>query len=386
MNSAENHNRIAVTGLAWHTALGDQLAPVWAQLLAGRTGLAPVPSDYPLRNELAAALPTRDAPEPPKYKIRRITRSCVEAAARDAGLDLQAESSSCFIVVGTSFGARLDDEQASCEPLDQWVQEALSGLAVTPVSLSTACSSAADAILIGAQLLRAGVARRCICGGADILGESKRLAHSALGTMSPTLLRSFDQRHDGTLLGEGSGFVVLERVGERGGAVPYVLLRGCGSANDAAGLTAPAEQGEGIRLAIQRSLQDAKLDTSRVGLINAHGSGTFTNDRVESKAYRAIFHASQPTVFATKGAFGHSLGATGALEAIALILALAQREVPPIHALEQPLQALGLPVPVGGRPLATQADIGLSLTIGFGGFNTSLVFERTEHHDRRLHA
>ncbi len=104
------------------------------------------------------------------------------------------------------------------------------------MALSTACSSGSDAILLGAELLRAGEARCCICGGVDVLTWSKRIGHSTLGTMSPTMLRAFDERHDGTLLGEGAAFVVLENV-ESASQPGMAILRGCGSANDATGMT-----------------------------------------------------------------------------------------------------------------------------------------------------
>jgi 3-oxoacyl-[acyl-carrier-protein] synthase II len=114
---------------------------------------------------------------------------------------------------------------------------------------------------------------------------------------------------------------------------------------------------------------------SAIGLINAHGSGTVMNDTTETNAFKALFTGdSGPLVFATKGNFGHTLGATGAIEAIALILALREGRVPPIHGLEQPLPEFSLPLAIS-QPVSCAARAGLSLTLGFGGFDTSLVFE-----------
>jgi 3-oxoacyl-[acyl-carrier-protein] synthase II len=247
------------------------------------------------------------------------------------------------------------------------------GAAAAPIAVSTACSAGSDAILLGAELLRAGAARCCVCGGADVLTWSKRLAHSALGTMSPTTLRAFDVRHDGTLLGEGAAFLVLEPAAES--RTHHARLRGAGSANDAAAMTAPDTTGLGARYALERSLADAGLGPEAIGLINAHGSGTPLNDATEAHALRDVFAGQGcPLVFATKGNFGHSLGATGAIEAVALVLALATRRVPPVIGLEQPDPAFPLPLPFR-QPMDCAARIGLSLTLGFGGFDTSLVFE-----------
>jgi 3-oxoacyl-[acyl-carrier-protein] synthase II len=197
--------------------------------------------------------------------------------------------------------------------------------------------------------------------------------------MSPTQLRAFDARHDGTLIGEGAGFIVLEAE-PRPSAPALAKLRGAGAANDAAGMTIPDPEGRGARFAVERSLTDAGLSTGDVDLVNAHGSGTPLNDATEALALRDLFvlngaaSGTRPIVFGTKGNFGHSLGATGAIEAIALILAMRSGKVPPVALLEEPDPAFVLPLPRGG-PTVAATRIGLSLTLGFGGFDTSLVFE-----------
>src|SRR5262249_30961450 len=273
------------------------------------------------------------------------------------------------LILGTSLGAYLEDDSSRIS-LCAWAREVgrVLGVPRPSLAISTACSSGSDALLVGAELIRAGVACCCVCGGVDILTWSKRVTHSALGTMSPTALRAFDLRHDGTLLGEGAAFLVLEAPAR--GQEPWAWLRGAGSANDASAMTAPDACGLGARYAIERSLADAGLAPASIGLINAHGSGTPLNDATERTAFQAGFTPpSRPLVFATKGNFGHSLGATGAIEAISLILALRHRQVPPIAGLEQPDPDFPFPLAYS-RALACEARFGLSLTLGFVGFDT----------------
>jgi 3-oxoacyl-[acyl-carrier-protein] synthase II len=364
--------KLPVTGMAWTTPLGDDLELVWDRLLKGETEIAPLPHTMRLRNSLAAAVNSTPADLPPSERLHRMAKPTIERALAAARRDLADPQVS--LVVGTSLGAYIE-EATQRKSLSAWANELghAVGLTTQPIVISTACSSGSDAILVGAEMIRAGLARCCVCGGVDVLTVSKRLAHSALGTMSPTTLRAFDVRHDGMLLGEGAAFVVLQAPEEAD--KPLAFLRGVGSANDAAGMTAPDATGLGGRLAIERSLADAGLEPTEIGLINAHGSGTPLNDASERATFADVFGGrARPLVFATKGNFGHSLGATGAIEAVALLMALQSGRVPPIAGLEQPDP--GFPLPLA-YPTETscEARIGISLTLGFGGFDTSLIFE-----------
>ncbi|WP_163778644.1 beta-ketoacyl-[acyl-carrier-protein] synthase family protein [Myxococcus vastator] len=366
---------VAVTGAAWSTALGHGLDAVWRRLLAGEHGFVEVASPHRLRNTLAAVIPPHG--EGPALRLRRLAVETLGRALARAGL--VAGGADTRFVLGTSLGAWLDDARERELPLHTWADEVARevGAREAPVSLSTACSSGSDAILVGAELIRSGAAEVCVCAGVDVLTPSKRLAHSALSTMSPTRPRAFDTRHDGMLLGEGAGCLVLESMKHaRGREAPLLaVFRGAGSANDAASMTSPDPAATGARLAMERALADAGVAPVDIGVVNAHGSATPANDRAEAEALRALFGAGpSPLVFATKGAFGHTLGATGTMEAIALILALREGVVPPVAGLEQPERDFPCPLPMG-RPVRHEERLGLSLTLGFGGFDTALVFE-----------
>lgn len=361
---------IPVKGMAWTSALGDGLDEVWEKLMSGQSGITDRTVSQRLRSRLAAALRVPDSTVAAEDRLRVLSAQTISRALADAGEDVGRAD--LQLIIGTSLGSYLDQIELPSS-LSRWTLEVARdlGLAREPVLVSTACSSGADAIQVGAALLRSGAAGVCVCGGADILTLNKRMGHSLLGTMSPTGLRAFDRKHSGTILGEGAAFLVL---GAPGWGPAKTSLLGTGSANDAMGMTAPDPAARGAILAIRRSLHDAGIGPDDVGLINAHGSGTPINDQIERDTFAALFGdlPRRPLVFATKGNFGHSLGATGAIEAIALILALEKQQVPPIVGLEQQIE--GFVCSLARDAMACSAQVGLSLTLGFGGFDTSLIF------------
>jgi 3-oxoacyl-[acyl-carrier-protein] synthase II len=366
------HRDVCVSAMAWTTALGNDPGLVWQRLMAGETGIAEVHSEHRLRNNLAAMVPSIALDLSPAERLFQLTTQTASRALESAGRTPGEPGTG--LVLGTSYGSYLEDDPPEASA-HAWAARVASemGFADPPILVSTACSSGSDAILLGAELIRGGVLPCCLCGGADLLTESKRLAHSALGTLSPTTLRAFDVRHDGTLFGEGAAFLVLEKGPTA--APPLAFLRGAGSSSDAASMTAPDASGAAVALAIERSLMDAGLRAEDIGIVNTHASGTPLNDASEREALGAVFAGEHPpVVFGTKGNFGHCLGATGAIEAMAVILALGAGEVPPVIGLEQPDPAFRLPLACG-QAVRRHARFGLSVTLGFGGFDTSLVFE-----------
>lgn len=382
---------VVISGMAWSTPLGDGLDEVWERLCTGATGIAPVPSPHRLRNDLAATVPhpAYGQVEPRKRQIDIGART-LAAAFSDAGLDpgdLRVE-----LVCGTSFGAQLDGADADDWGPDDWAAEAAEAAGHAsppvgpPVGVVTACSAGSDSLLVADALIRGGAARICVAGGVDVVTEAKRLGHSALGTMSPTRLRAFDRSHDGMILGEGAAFLVLESADSARSRRARVraVLRAAGSANDASGLTTPDPSGRSVVTAVRRCLDRARVAADRIAVVSAHGTGTALNDQVEAASLQELFGGTDPgpVVFGTKGTLGHSLGATGAIEAVATVLALTERRVPPLAGLTSPLPGLTLRLP-GDRGARVAGTSGLSLTLGFGGFNTCLLFEVPEPHERR---
>jgi 3-oxoacyl-(acyl-carrier-protein) synthase len=366
---------VVVTGMAWTTPLGEGLDAVWRLLCAGAGGIAPVVSPHPVRTPLAATVPFPGyGTAPPEERQVELTVRTLAAAFADAGL--AADNPAATLVLGTSYGGQLD---AATRPARHWTRRAAHALGHTgtPLCVTTACSAGADSVVVAEALIRTGRAEVCVAGGADVLSEAKRLGHTALGTMSSTGLRAFDTGHDGMVLGEGAAFLVLEAEphARARGARVHARLDGTGSANDAHGLTAPDPTGDSVVAAVRRCPSAA----GGIALVCAHGTGTPANDEVETVSLNRLFadRGSPPVVFGTKGALGHSLGATGAIEAVATVLALRHRAVPPLAGTLTPVPALRLPTATGtAHPVG--AGAGLSLTLGFGGFHTCLCFSAPE--------
>ena len=246
------------------------------------------------------------------------------------------------------------------------------------LAITTACASASHAILIGLMLLRAGTVDVAVVGGTDSCFNSGFLqAWDMLRVVSPSVCRPFSRDRQGLTIGEGAGILVLERPGhaERRGARVHARLLGGAMTSDASDMTSP--NGVGMRRAIEGSLIDAGVEANDIDYINAHGTGTVINDRLEAAAIRAVFgsRTDQLPVSSTKSALGHAMGASGALEALVTIAAMAAQIAPPTLNFNEtdPECALDI-VAEGPRPVRMNAV--LSNSFAFGGLNASLVFGR----------
>jgi 3-oxoacyl-[acyl-carrier-protein] synthase II len=248
----------------------------------------------------------------------------------------------------------------------------------------SACAAGSHAIGEATKLIQGGGADAVVTGGSEAaLVPLARAAFAALDALSDTgISRPFDVRRDGFVMGEGAAILILEngdKARERGANI-LAYVRGYGATSDAYHLTAPDKEGAGAAEAMRIALADADLTPEDVVYVNAHGTSTPLNDRSETKALKAALGdaAKDIPVSSTKSAIGHLLGAAGAVEAVATILALRDRIAPPTLGHEEPEEGLDLDyVPGKARPLDIDGKraVGLSNAFGFGGHNAVLCLE-----------
>lgn len=258
------------------------------------------------------------------------------------------------------------------------------GLKGVNLATATACTTSTHAIGLGARLIAYGDADRVLVGGSEKastpLGMAGFASMHALSTRNddPTCAsRPFDKDRDGFVLGDGAGALVLERLSlaKARGATVLAEVAGFGMSDDASHITAPPTDGDGAYRAMKRALEDAGIDPSQVGYINAHGTSTPAGDIAESAAIERLF-GRQALVSSTKSMTGHLLGAAGAVEAILSICALRDGIVPPTINLDNPDPLCALDyVPHTARNVAN-LTYALSNSFGFGGTNGSLLFAR----------
>jgi 3-oxoacyl-[acyl-carrier-protein] synthase II len=402
----------AVVGAGVKTPAGNDVGELWQSLCAARPS-AEVYTDDRLPPS-AAALACRVSGFDPAgcltpAEARRVDRchalalaAAADALAQCAGLPAPER---CAVVCGVGFGAASTYEDQTARLFERGVR-AVSPLAVPlimPSSIAAhlslrlgfagpcltvcaACASGAAAIGEGVELLRRGAADIVLAGGADsLLGYAAMSAFLRLDVMSrnvsrPELAsRPFDAGRDGFVMGEGAGFVVLQRPEDvpASGPGPVGFVLGHASSADAYHLVAPSPDGEGAVRCMALALADAGLHPRDVVHVNAHGTSTVPGDRAEAVALRALFGGSCPPVTAVKGSTGHMIAGSGAVEAIVSLVSLRRRLVPPVAGLRAVDPGFDLDV-VQGTPRESPPGYALSSSFGFGGTNTALVLAARE--------
>lgn len=237
-----------------------------------------------------------------------------------------------------------------------------------------ACSSGTDAIGLGASWIRSGMCDSVIVGGADELSCVTYNGFISLMITDPSPCRPFDRDRKGLNLGEGAGVLILESEAMRlsRNRPSRAQLLGYGTSCDAHHLTAPDPEGGGLRRAIRDAIRESALDPGSIGFVNAHGTGTLDNDRVESR----VLSQELPGIpfFSTKGLTGHTLGAAGAIEAAFTILCLKAGELPPSAGFANPDPEL--PASPTRMRTGLTGDTALSQSLAFGGSNSALIFRK----------
>ena len=402
--------RIAVTGVGMVSALGADAPRSFARLLQGDIGFGQV-SLFDVsqqRCRIAAEISDlRVGDVAPASEAQSWSRTdalgvlAAREALRSAGVDPEVPVSlACGGTTGGMYEAEgvlasLDGGQLSS---DAAAQRLLSyPLATTAariaqvarversVTVCSACSSGANALVQGAAWLVTGKARRVLAGGADGLCLLTYTGFNALGATDPGPCRPFDAERAGLTLGEGAAFLVLEREEEavRRGAPVLAWFSGWAIGAEAHHITHPEPSGETARHLITEAFERAALSADEIDYVNAHGTATRHNDSMEARALHAAFgaHLEHLLVSSSKGQLGHTLGAAGAIEAVVTVLALDSGMVPPTGGTTQPDPALEL-VPVMGKARPAQLRAALSSSFGFGGTGCVLAFQHADSKPR----
>jgi len=404
--------RVVVTGIGAITPVGNDVVETWDSLTHGRGGITRItrfdPSAYEsqIAGEVKDFDPTRYMDRKDARRTDRFTQLAVGAAAQaldDSKLVLTDSPDRAGVAIATGVGGLetlieqviIMEERGPSRLSPFLVPMLMANAASAQISMQfgmqgpnvahvSACASSAHSIGESAEMIRRGQADVMVAGGSE--AAVLPLAIGAFATMHATSRRNhdpahasrpFDKERDGFILSEGAAVVILEEYGHARsrGARLYGELVGYGATADAYHITSPSPEGEGNARAMKMALDQAGMRPDEIDYLNAHGTSTQPNDREETAAIKSLFgdHAYKLAISSTKSMTGHLLGAAGALEAIACLLAIRDGCLPPTINYEVPDPALDLDyVPNSSRPAPIRTA--LSNSMGFGGHNASLIF------------
>jgi 3-oxoacyl-[acyl-carrier-protein] synthase II len=392
--------RIAISGVGAVSALGSSATATFDALMAGKRGIAPLtlfdPGDVRSRQvaEVKGLDPGAVAPREAGADFSRTDAMAVLAATEAVRAARLTGRTRLGLVLGGTTGGMLETEAALSRPdLAELAAERAARLLSYPLSASlpqvaravggvvrarsicSACSGGAIALVQAVAWLTRGDVDQVLAGGADALCRLTVLGFNSLGATDPQPCRPFDRARAGLSLGEGAAVLVLEReeTARARGAPVLAFLDGFAVGAEAHHITHPEPSGARASQLLRQALERAGLTSRDVGYVNAHGTGTQQNDAMEARALLELLgeSAGETWVSSSKGQLGHTLGASGALEAVITTLALARGEVPPTAGLSEP-ELPGLRhVLERGRPARLAAA--LSSSFGFGGMSCALA-------------
>ncbi len=411
------HRRVVITGMGAVTSIGHSVKEFWEGLLEGRNGVGPIthfdPAEYgttfgaEVKNfSVEGFLDVREARRMDLFT--QYAMVAADEAIRDSGLDLEkVDLDMAGVVVGSGIGGIYSFETEHSKLVEKgprrvspyFVPQMISDIAAGQISIRygmkgpnyatvSACATASHAIGDAARLIKYGDADIMVTGGSEApitpMGVAGFSSMKALSTRNDDPLhasRPFDAERDGFVIGEGAGILVLEELehARKRGARIYGEIRGVGYTGDAHHVTAPAPGGEGAVRAMRRCVQDGGLNLEDIDYINAHGTSTPYNDKNETAAIKALFgeHAYKLNVSSTKSMIGHLLGAAGAVELIACILAVKHDVIPPTINYQVPDPECDLNyTPNVAQERKVRAAI--SNTFGFGGHNACISVSKFE--------
>lgn len=396
---------VVITGIGAVSGLGITVDDLWSAIREGRSGIRPLGKEAEgTRIRIGATLPDFDPQQhfspaelPLLDRFSQFALLAAREAIKDAGLNpLESPISAAAAIIGTGCGGKQTDEETyahlykdgknRAHPLT--IPKGMPSAAAASVSrylgikgpvfsVSSACASAAHAIIQARLMIQAGLVDVAVAGGTDTPFTYGLLkAWEALRVVARDTCRPFSVDRTGMVLAEGAGILILESLqhSRRRGARIYAELAGCGMSSDAGHITRPDVNG--IALAISRALADAEMHVGEVDYINTHGTGTLTNDPAETKAIRQVFgdYADSLAVSSTKAVHGHALGASSALELIATVLAMRDNLAPPTANFTAPGEGCDLDyVPNSARPMPIRAA--LSNAFAFGGLNAVIALK-----------
>ncbi|HEX5228562.1 MAG TPA: beta-ketoacyl-[acyl-carrier-protein] synthase family protein [Bryobacteraceae bacterium] len=398
-----------MTGVGVISSIGNNAADFWNALLEGRSGIARLQSVDPALLRFANAAEVRNfAPsdhfdEKEASLLDRFAQFGVvaarEALAQAGVCWTQPLRESTAIVTGSCVGGQTTEDEGFVNlyrnniprvnpfTIPRTMENAAAsrisletGVVGPTYTISTACSSSNHAIGQAFWMVRSGAVDMAITGGSEAvfsLGFLK--AWEAMRVVSPDTCRPFSKDRRGLILGEGAAMLVLEPLDAaraRGASILGEIV-GFGMSSDAFHITQPSP--DGAARAMRSAISDAGLAPEAIGYINAHGTGTIANDAAETTAIRQVFgsHADRLAVSSTKSMHGHTLGAAGAIEAVATLQALQHGILPPTANFTEPDPACNLDViPNASRPAAV--EFALSNSFAFGGLNAVVAFRRAE--------
>jgi 3-oxoacyl-[acyl-carrier-protein] synthase II len=406
-----------VTGVGLVSALGLDTESTWSGLLEGRSGVAPI-THFDAENFSSRFAAEVKGFDPLAYVDKKSARKMdlfilYAIAAGDLALEssgLQIDDSNrtrIGVYIGSGIGGFGTIESQHTKFIDNgprkispfFIPASIGNLATGQVSIRlgaagpnsatcTACSAGSHAIGDSFKIIERGAADVMIAGGSEaaitpmgVGGFAAMRALSVRNEAPEKASRPFDRDRDGFVIGEGSGLVVLEELehARRRGAPIYAEIVGYGMSGDAHHMTAPPEDGSGAVRVMQATLEDAEVDPTEVDYVNAHGTSTPPNDRIETRAIKTVFgeYAYKMAISSTKSMTGHLLGAAGGLEAGITALAIKNQTIPPTTNLENTDPECDLDY-VPHEPREAKIGYALSNSFGFGGTNAAILLKKFE--------